>query len=296
MARFRGEEYLDEEDILGVEKKHKRKVVERNMEELDMKVQVEQAPINNKEVVEPSKEVVVVESEEKIPEKEQKEKEKKLVWYDEILSDLRLATFLDDELTDEEKEKRREAANKLRDKGVSLPPLSIDIKDTEAYENRKKVRGAVEFLRNPLMLVDNWGRKKEWAMEYLKSIGIGNEKGIECLPGSVENNKKTEVRVDNSVETKMEDRKTMIQNDLIKLTESNEGEDREALILSLESKGVKMRNFLTDLEKEVPGRGKDLMRQLRAVVEVWKMDETKKQEFPRVMKIAEAYARALEIG
>ena len=50
------------------------------------------------------------------------------------------------------------------------------------------------------------------------------------------------------------------------------------------------------MEKAAPGKSKDLMMQLRAVVEVWRMSEAKRAEFPAMTKIAGAYARLLGLG
>ncbi len=92
------------------------------------------------------------------------------------------------------------------------------------------------------------------------------------------------------------DKRVEIENLLARLSEIN-GYDpaQEAVLESLEGKGIKIRKFLMDMENLSPGKQNEVLMQLRAVVEIWRMDEEKRKGYPKMNKIAEVYTRVLGI-
>ncbi|PIP85267.1 hypothetical protein COW83_05170 [Candidatus Collierbacteria bacterium CG22_combo_CG10-13_8_21_14_all_43_12] len=108
---------------------------------------------------------------------EKTKKKDNLVWYDGILKDLKLATFLDKDLNEGERNKRWEAVDRLRaNEGITLPKMSLenDTNETkERYANREKVLGAAEFLWNPDLTTNDFWKTREDAMKFLNDCGIG---------------------------------------------------------------------------------------------------------------------------
>ncbi len=248
---------------------------------------------------------------------EETKAKERLVWYDEILEDLDKITLLDDEMVVNGErlregmysgqedaliikmdEVRRDTAAKLRKKGIKLETLSIDPNRVKEYKLRRDLRAAVEYLREENVSQEArevWKTRAE-AVVFLNGIGIGDRVGVDYLPDS-EDAKEVKEAVSVPVTENKEERKARIENMLIQLSELGDaGGEREAILASLEAEGIKVRKFLADMEKAAPGKSKDLMLQLRAVVEVWRMSEVKKAEFPAMTKIAGAYARLLGLG
>lgn len=217
-----------------------------------------------------------------------------VVWYEGIVDDLKIVTAPGDEWSDVEWKRRREMAEKLRSKGIKLPLMSVDEKDRAAYENRLQIQSAIDYL-NPLFV----GKYRREAVTYLNNMGIGAGEGVPFLPGS-EESKRAEQKdegVDLGVKEHEEylkkERRANVMNWLTALSISKDEGEREDYLSALEENGIKIKQFLEGMEKAVPGRLEDVMRQLRAVVEVWKMDEMKKREFPTMTKIANNYAHVL---
>lgn len=196
---------------------------------------------------------------------------------------------------------------------VSLMRMVSDNKLEGLVEPLKLVKGYMESGRHP----SGWGMAKKafeevgikvGSYERMREIERKKKSLDEAIFGKRETAVKTEpasekVVVQNLTPEKeiilpiekinTEERRIQIQNELAKLTELEEGSERYQLLSSLENKGVKIRKFLDDMERALPGQSKDLMRRLRAVVEVWRMDEKKKLEFPTMTKNAEDFARVL---
>jgi hypothetical protein len=306
MAPHGSRELFDREDGYGegyVPKNKKRKIKERNLDELNIKVQTEQLPPNEAitETEVPSSTMVDLPVLDKpieavkLPQVEQKTEtkevktSKEVVWYEGILEDLKTITSPDDSFGEEGWKVRRETATRLRNKGIRLPELSVDARDSRQFAARQQIQGAVEYL-NPLFV----GKYKREAIAYLNNLGIGNRDGVPFLSGSVEDmNREKVIEVGGVEKDDSEPRRTQIQNYLLRLTETEEAAEKMYIIASLEIKGVKIGKFLDSMEKILPGRSKDLMRRLRAVVEVWRMDEKKKLEFPTMAKYADDFAREL---
>jgi hypothetical protein len=128
-----------------------------------------------------------------------------------------------------------------------------------------------------------------------KEIGEKRKKRSERKEMAKE--KKTLSEIGNAEDLLREkERRTKVEDDLIQLAgmESN-NKDREALLETLETSGVKIRKFLEDMEKTSPGRQKDIMTQLRAVVEVWRMSEEKRAGFPKMARVSGLYAQVLGV-
>lgn len=213
-----------------------------------------------------------------------------VVWYEGILDDLKIVTSSGDEWSDVEWNKRREIATRLRNKGVKLPPLSVDEKDRVAYGNRQQFQGAVEYL-NPLFT----GRYRKEAIAYLNNMGIGDRTGQPFLPGSEEAKqaeKKVEVDDPAVKEYEEKERKANILNWLTLLSDSKDEGEKEGYLSALEDRGVKIRKFLEDAEGMKPEQAKDLG-WLGAVVKWWGMDEAGKQKYPDMQKLADYVAGRL---
>lgn len=292
----------------GEERKKKREVRERDEEELELKAQAEQAtegravpdeavPEKRAEaVVQPPVEIGVTEIR---PELKETTTNRGVVWYDGILEDLKVITSVVEDLSDEEWKQRKGVADKLRHKGVRLPPLSSDGTDRVAFANRQQLQGAIEYL-NPLFT----GKYKREAMMYLNYIGIGNRTGVECLPGSAEAKEKEKLNMikpggeeslrDEEIERK--NREKFAQEGLILLCEAKDEEQRNARIEYLEDMGIGIRKFLDDFGKVAPGQSENQMILLRAVVNWWRMTEGEKGRYPGMVKIAGAYASVLGLG
>lgn len=275
-------------DILRNEKKQRKQKVrkERDMDVLDLEAQAGMvAKPTVPEIVTAQPPVKVIETEKNTI------TNKEVVWYDGILDDLKVLVFPSDEWSDMELEKRKEIATKLRNKGMRLPTLSMDKQDIRPYAARQQLQGAVEYL-NPLFA----GKYRREAVAYLKNMGIGNGEGVEFLPGSAEEKqveKKVEVVDSVAEESEGKERKDNILNWLTSFSISQDEGEKETYLLALEENGVKIKQFLGGMEKAAPGRAKDVARQLQAVVEIWRMDETKKREYPAMTVIASNYAHVL---
>jgi hypothetical protein len=196
---------------------------------------------------------------------------------------------------------------------VSLMRMVSDNKLEGLVEPLKLVKGYMESGKYP----SGWGMAKKTFEEV--GIKVGNyermreiERKKKSLDEAIFGKRETAVKMETTPEKvivqnmtpekeiilptekiNIEEGRIQIQNELAKLTELEDGSERNQLLSSLENKGVKIRKFLDDMERVLPGRSKDLMRLLRAVVEVWRMDETKKLEFPTMTKNAEDFARVL---
>jgi len=225
------------------------------------------------------------------------EKNDNLVWYDGILGDIVAATVLGTDPARSE-----EIRQYLIRRGADIPSISFDPSMEQAYQNRQWLRNAAELLLSdkevtyPYKLEGTsikW-ENREQIVEWLKRMKI-REGGVPYLPDSEEAKGMKAVEARPVVESK-ENKKVSVENMLIQLSELVDEGAKEPVLASLEAEGIKIRKFLTDMEKAAPGKSKDLMMQLRAVVEVWRMSEAKRAEFPAMTKIAGAYARLLGLG
>ncbi|KKT72693.1 MAG: hypothetical protein UW68_C0028G0005 [Candidatus Collierbacteria bacterium GW2011_GWB1_44_6] len=119
---------------------------------------------------------------------EVKEPEKP-IWYDGIEKDLRIVSWLDEQLSKEEIESRPAALERLN-KNKKFPKLSQNPEDKREDLNRQRVRAALEYLSNDQ--VSDYAKKyfdsKAKAVDYLKSIGIEEKKeeGSEKVEEKVE--------------------------------------------------------------------------------------------------------------
>ncbi|EKD53294.1 MAG: hypothetical protein ACD_61C00079G0004 [uncultured bacterium] len=115
------------------------------------------------------------------------EKTKNLVWYEGILDDLKIASFLDKHLSREELNRSKEVMKRLRSKFPNFPLLSQN-EGTEGDDIRQRLRAAYEYLKggqvSPIAR-EIWGTREQ-AITFLNSIGIGDHVGVAYLPGSEE--------------------------------------------------------------------------------------------------------------
>lgn len=185
---------------------------------------------------------------------------------------------------------------------TSLQRIISDNKLEGLVEPLKLVRGYMESGQYP----KGWGEAKRVFEEAGIKVGSYErmreiERKKKMLDETIFGKRETSEQAEEKVEAvdlapddhKEEREKAEILDVLTRFYNLDDKEEREAYLSSLADRGIKMREFLEDMEKAVPGRSKDVMRQLRAVVEVWRMSEERKQEFPTMTKIASNYARVL---
>jgi len=113
------------------------------------------------------------------------------VWYEGVIDDLRLAT---DKIVSPQE--REEAIERLKEKGVKLPPITLDqedthaSKETEGNKNRLKIAMAVDFLEGTDDDRNLWS-SKDVALRYLQDelgIKVQNARSVdeEVLPNQPE--------------------------------------------------------------------------------------------------------------
>lgn len=240
----------------------------------------------------------------KIKERKEKVEVKEGVWYEGkdgkngILEDLKTVLYPNWLLETDEENARAGVAQKLRDKGIKLGELNVYPADKGPYENRVRIKSAVEFLWNKDLVVGSGEFKtRDEAVAFLRKIRIGNGAGVDCLPDSPEAKAKEQKKaVENGDEKGKAEfqRRIAIYDRLIDLTEFGVGGDKENLVSLLEEMGVKnIRKFMGDLEKMGESEKKEIMVGLRNVVDVWMMESTEKLKYPEMIETAKLYAREL---
>ncbi len=103
--------------------------------------------------------------------------ERKLIWYPEIVGDLKNATFFDESLTPEQRKNRWEVVDKMRKMGINLPRMSLTQDspgEIERFRNREFVAAAAEFLWDPKLKKNEFYKSKSEALIYLNGVGIAS--------------------------------------------------------------------------------------------------------------------------
>jgi len=111
--------------------------------------------------------------------KEEK-KNKEPIWYDGILKDLRIASFLDRHLSRDEVGRSGEVMDRLRKKFPKLPILSQN-EGTQEDLNRQKLRAVYEYLKGGEVshFAKDFFENKEEAVIYLEDMRVANWEGAE---------------------------------------------------------------------------------------------------------------------
>ncbi|KKQ33700.1 MAG: hypothetical protein US48_C0013G0002 [Candidatus Levybacteria bacterium GW2011_GWA2_37_36] len=110
----------------------------------------------------------------------EKTEKKDSVWYDGILEDLKIASFLDHHLSKDEVSRSDEVMERLRKKFPKLPKLSQN-EGTQEDLNRRKLRAVYEYLKDGEIshFAKDFFKTKEEAEKFLEAMRVDNGEGDE---------------------------------------------------------------------------------------------------------------------
>ncbi len=248
-------------------------------------------------------------------EKEKRVKDERYIWYQGIEKDLTSATeqppIVKKDTSPEKRlkieqeivafsERKSAAVENLQKRIPSIDQILRDDRGQLYWASRILDEGGIYDKQGKQ--INPWS-SKELALAYLRDNFNIDRTGVDPLSMEGDQVKDKEevlevkeelVEAPKTVET--EDQKTVIENLLVRLSGIN-GYDaaQEDVLESLEGRGIKIRKFLVDMENLSPGKQNEVLMQLRAVVEIWRMDEEKRSQYPKMMKIAEVYSRILGV-
>jgi len=209
-----------------------------------------------------------------------------VVWYEGMKEDLEELTRPDENLSKEGYQKRIQIVEKLKRKGINnLPKMSTEIPGSHAYACREQFQSAVEYL-NPLFT----GKYRREAIGFLNNLGIGNNNGVPFLPGSAEAKEKEKEGV--VPESNEDEKRSLIESRLIRLSETKDEMLKKQLLEMLEVDGIRIKQLLEEVRITKP-EWFDNLDWLLSVVKWWKMDETGKQKYPDMQKLADYVAGRL---